>query len=99
MEGLREGMTELGRALAQDEGREPGQGQAEGSMAPDRPLQDPLGRQAGNAGSMGSDEDMETREELFRRSRELLDELRRRSSEQDRPQIELDYLRRLLDQF
>ncbi|AHM03846.1 Methyl-accepting chemotaxis protein [Roseibacterium elongatum DSM 19469] len=99
MEGLREGMSELGRALAQDEGREPGQGQAEGSMAPDRPLQDPLGRQAGNAGSMGSDEDMEAREEMFRRSRELLDELRRRSSEQDRPQIELDYLRRLLDQF
>jgi len=99
MEGLREGMTELGRALARDEGREPGQGQAEGSMAPDRPLQDPLGRQAGNSGSMGSDEDMETREELYRRSRELLDELRRRSSEQERPQIELDYLRRLLDQF
>lgn len=99
MEAMREGMTALGRALAEEEGREPGQGQAEGAMPSDRPLQDPLGRQAGNAGSFGSDEDIEAREEAYRRARELLDELRRRSAEQDRPDIELDYLRRLLDQF
>jgi hypothetical protein len=68
-------------------------------MPSDRPLQDPLGRQAGNSGSFGSDEQLESREEAFRRSRELLDELRRRSSEQERPEVELDYLRRLLDQF
>ncbi|MFW5641868.1 MAG: DUF4175 domain-containing protein, partial [Roseicyclus sp.] len=99
MESLREGMTALGRALAEDEGRDPGQGQAEGATPSDRPLQDPLGRQAGNSGSFGSDEDIEAREEAFRRARELLDELRRRSAEQDRPEVELDYLRRLLDQF
>ncbi|MDG4649002.1 DUF4175 domain-containing protein [Roseibacterium sp. SDUM158017] len=99
MEAMREGMTSLGRALAREEGREPGQGQAEGEMPTDRPLQDPLGRQAGNAGSFGSDEDIEAREEAFRRARELLDELRRRSAEQDRPDVELEYLRRLLDQF
>ncbi len=99
MESMREGMSALGRALAREEGREPGQGQAEGAMPSDRPLQDPLGRQAGNSGSFGSDEDLESREEAFRRSRELLDELRRRSSEQDRPDVELEYLRRLLDQF
>jgi hypothetical protein len=29
----------------------------------------------------------------------LLDEIRRRSSEQDRPEVERDYLRRLLGQF
>jgi len=72
---------------------------AEGNTAPDRQLQDPLGRQAGNSGSFGSDEAMADREEAFRRSRELLDELRRRSAEQDRPDVERDYLRRLLDQF
>jgi uncharacterized protein (TIGR02302 family) len=99
MEAMREGMTALGRALAREEGREPGQGQAEGEMPSDRPLQDPLGRQAGNAGSFGSDEEMEAREEAFRRARELLDELRRRSAEQDRPEVEREYLRRLLDQF
>jgi uncharacterized protein (TIGR02302 family) len=99
MEALREGMTALGRALAEEQGREPGQGQAEGAMPTDRPLQDPLGRQAGNAGSFGSDENIEAREEAFRRARELLDELRRRSADQDRPEVELEYLRRLLDQF
>ncbi|QBY02795.1 DUF4175 domain-containing protein [Rhodophyticola sp. CCM32] len=101
MEALREGMGELGRALAQDSGLEdPGQGQADGTApADDRPLQDPLGRQAGNAGAFGSEEGFDQREEAFRRARELLDEIRRRSAEQDRPDIELDYLRRLLDQF
>ncbi len=99
MEALREGMTALGRALAEEQGREPGQGQAEGAMPTDRPLQDPLGRQAGNAGSFGSDENIEAREEAFRRARELLDELRRRSADQERPEVELEYLRRLLDQF
>jgi uncharacterized protein (TIGR02302 family) len=99
MEAMREGMTALGRALAEEQGREPGQGQAEGAMPNDRPLQDPLGRQAGNSGSFGSDESVEAREEAFRRARELLDELRRRSADQDRPEVELEYLRRLLDQF
>ncbi|MBO6602749.1 MAG: DUF4175 domain-containing protein [Roseicyclus sp.] len=100
MEALREGMGELGRALAQESGtEEPGQGQADGTAPPDRPLQDPLGRQAGNAGAFGSEEGFEQREEAFRRARELLDEIRRRSAEQDRPEVELEYLRRLLDQF
>ena len=100
LEALREGMSELGRALAETQsGQEAGQQQAEGTTGPDRPLQDPLGRQAGNSGSFGSDEAMAEREEAFRRSRELLDELRRRSAEQDRPELERDYLRRLLDQF
>ncbi len=99
LEALREGMSELGRALAQEQGEDPGQGQAQGNMAPDQPLQDPLGRQAGNSGAFGSDADLEAREEAFRRSRDLMEELRRRSAEQTRPEVELDYLRRLLDQF
>lgn len=100
MEAIREGMTQLGEALAQEQGAEPGQGMAEGNMAESRPLQDPLGRQAGNNGAFGSDEDglgegADTRE----RARELLDLLRDRAAEQERPEIERDYLRRLLDQF
>ena len=34
-----------------------------------------------------------------RRAEELLAEIRRRAAEQERPKIELDYLKRLLDQF
>lgn len=100
MEALREGMGQLGEALAQDQsGEEPGQGQAQGDMAPSQPMQDPLGRAAGNAGSLGTEEDFERREEAFRRARDLMDELRRRSAEQERPDVELEYLRRLLDHF
>ncbi len=100
MEALREGMGELGRALAEAQGlEEPGQGQAQGNAAPSSPSRDPLGRQAGNSGAFGTEEGFERREDAFRRARELLDELRRRSAEQGRPDVELDYLRRLLDQF
>ncbi len=99
MEAIREGMTQLGEALAQEQGAEPGQGQAEGNMAESRPLQDPLGRQAGNNGAFGSDEGLEGTEDARQRARELLDLLRERSADQARPDLELDYLRRLLDQF
>ncbi|MBF9044475.1 DUF4175 family protein [Rhodobacterales bacterium HKCCE4037] len=99
MEAIREGMTQLGEALAQEQGAEPGQGQAEGNMPEGQPLQDPLGRQAGNNGAFGSDDGLEGSEEARRRARELLDLLRDRAAEQGRPEVELDYLRRLLDQF
>lgn len=100
MEALREGMGELGRALAEAQGlEEPGQGQAQSNAAPSSPARDPLGREAGNSGAFGTEEGFERREDAFRRARELLDELRRRSAEQGRPDVELDYLRRLLDQF
>jgi hypothetical protein len=35
----------------------------------------------------------------MQRSREILDELRKRSGEHERPRSELDYLRRLLQQY
>lgn len=100
MEALREGMTQLGEALAQEQGAEPGQGQAEGNRAEGPPLQDPLGRQAGNNGAFGSDENgLSDGEDAQQRARELLDLLRDRAAEQTRPELERDYLRRLLDQF
>ena len=35
----------------------------------------------------------------IQRAREILDELRRRSGQSSRPQIELDYINRLLQRF
>lgn len=99
MEAIREGMTQLGEALAQEQGAEPGQGQTEGNMAEGRPLQDPLGRQAGNNGAFGSDEALDGTAQTRERAAELLDLLRDRAAEQQRPELERDYLRRLLDQF
>jgi len=38
-------------------------------------------------------------EDVYRRARKLLDEIRRRSGDQSRPDVELDYLKRLLDKY
>ncbi|MEQ9124762.1 MAG: DUF4175 family protein, partial [Alphaproteobacteria bacterium] len=60
---------------------------------------DPLGRDAGNSGTISSGEELLNGEDVYRRARELLDEIRRRSGEGARPEIERDYLERLLDRF
>lgn len=101
MNALRDGMRNLGEALAQNENQEPGQGTqqggAEGRVEPTR--RDPLGRQLGNSGQFGSDENMLQGGDVYRRAEELLDEIRRRSADQERPEQELDYLKRLLERF
>lgn len=100
MNALREGMRNLGEALAQNE-QEPGQGQqqgaADGRVEPTR--RDPLGRQLGNTGQFGTDENILQGGDVYRRAEELLDEIRRRSAEQERPTEERDYLKRLLERF
>jgi hypothetical protein len=50
-------------------------------------------------GRIGSDRNMLQGEDVYRRAQDLLDEIRRRTGEQTRPDSELDYLRRLLDNF
>ena len=102
MDALRDGLRNLGQALAEnqmdelEEGQGTQTGNAEGRPEPER--RDPLGRQMGNTGQFGSEESM-LQDDINRRAEELLQELRNRSSEQNRPQLELDYLRRLLDRF
>ncbi len=99
MEALREGMRELGRELAQQQQQQAGQqGEAFGRNE-SRNQRDPLGRDSGANGRIGTDEQLLQGDDVYRRARELLDEIRRRSGEQERPDVELDYLRRLLDRF
>ena len=100
MDALRNGMRELGRALAENRS-EPGQGSEQG-QADARPTpgrRDPLGREAGNMGQLGTEEGLLGEIDPARRAQELLGEIRRRQSERERPELELDYLERLLDQF
>ncbi len=98
MEALREGMRSLGEALAQEErNQQHGQGMQESDRrANDR---DPLGRNQGSNGTTGSDERADLNGDAYGRARELLDEIRRRSGETARPEVERDYLKRLLDRF
>jgi uncharacterized protein (TIGR02302 family) len=97
MEALREGMRSLGEAMAQQNQSQPGQGSEEGDMRAQN--RDPLGRQQGSNGSISSDENLLQGDDVYRRARELLDEIRRRAGEGERPEAELEYLKRLLERF
>ncbi|MBI6628722.1 TIGR02302 family protein [Pontibaca salina] len=98
MEALREGMRDLGEALAQNRRTQPGEGETgAGSRRADG--RDPLGRETGQRGSVGTDQGLLQGEDIYRRARELLDEIRRRSGEGERSKTERDYLQRLLERF
>ncbi|MDD9978224.1 MAG: DUF4175 family protein, partial [Boseongicola sp.] len=100
MEALREGMRELADQMANQQQNQQGgqQGQALGQSDPNG-SRDPLGRETGQNGRIGTDEQLLQGEDVYRRARELLDEIRRRSGEQERPDQELEYLKRLLERF
>jgi uncharacterized protein (TIGR02302 family) len=100
MEAMREGMRNFGEALAEDQ-RQQGDGQQGedfGSADPNG-QRDPLGREPGQSARIGSDRNMLQGKDVYRRAQDILDELRRRSGDHQRPEGERDYLRRLLEQF
>ena len=105
LDALREGMRELGRALAQ---QRDDQGEPQGRPGSDTAnrgaiggQEDPLGRQAEPRGDSlsGATTQALRDEELRQRSQELMDEIQRRGAELDRPREERDYLERLIDPF
>lgn len=102
MEAMREGMRNLEDAMRQEQAARQGQ-QGTAAGEPGQERSDPLGgREAGGAGGgMTADQGpLAEGEDVYRRAQELMEDIRRRSGEGgDRPQIELDYLKRLLDQF
>ncbi|MEO0632858.1 MAG: TIGR02302 family protein [Pseudomonadota bacterium] len=98
MEALREGMRALGEAMQQQaQNGEQGQGMVDSDRQAE--ARDPLGREPGSNGSIGTEEGLLQGEDVYRRARDLLDEIRRRAGEGERPEEELSYLKRLLDRF
>ncbi|QJF52472.1 TIGR02302 family protein [Roseobacter ponti] len=97
MEALREGMRSLAEMMNEDQQQQPGQGAQDSDRRADN--RDPLGREAGNSGADGDDGPLALNDDAYGRARDLLDEIRRRSGEVARPEVERDYLRRLLDRF
>ncbi|MCH2096461.1 MAG: TIGR02302 family protein [Rhodobacteraceae bacterium] len=97
MEAMRDGMRSLGEAMAEQQGQQGEQGAAEGDQAGSQ--RDPLGRNSGNNGEASTRDDLLQGEDVYRRARDLLDEIRRRSGDGERPEVELEYLRRLLERF
>ena len=99
IDALRESMRGLAESLAEEQGATGDTDTAATGEGGTQRAQDPLGRDIGRAGRLGTEEDMLPGEDVYRRARELLEEIRRRSGEQERPELELDYLRRLLERF
>ncbi len=89
LEALREGMRQMAQGAEDRTGDSGAQGRAH----------DPLGRRVGRDGSITTPEGALDGTTGSGRARALMDEIRRRSGEQARPEAERDYLRRLLEMF
>ncbi len=97
LEKLKAAQDQARKALAAEQKKNGGT-RVGRSMGRRNPNTDPAGRPEANGpidnGSVKVPTERETQ-----RAREILDELRKRSGEQNRPQIERDYLERLLRRF
>jgi len=92
-------MENMRQTLRDMENREEaGQSGVDGEVTAERDQYDPLGRPLGNKGRADGDTAVPD-QSASDRARELLDEIRRRSGNAQRPVEELDYLNRLLDRF
>jgi uncharacterized protein (TIGR02302 family) len=87
-------LQQASRALA-EQMRQNGQGGEGGSQAG----RDPFGRNLPGQGDLDRGDVKIPEQSEMQRSREILDELRRRAGERARPQIERDYIDRLLKRF
>jgi len=77
-----------------------GQGQGQQSGRNQQGQEDPFGRMQGAEGGGIDQTDVDIPDaDTLQRARSIRDELRRRSGQPDRPQLELDYIERLLKQF
>jgi soluble cytochrome b562 len=98
LDSLREGMKQFGDALAQSEQNRNPDSQTTQQSTP-KGQRDPLGRDTGEGTQMGTDHSLLQGQDVYRRAQELLDEIRKRAGEQNRPDQERSYLKRLLDLF
>jgi len=85
------------RDMAQQMARQGGQGQEAGDQIGNR-REDPLGRPLPAGGLDTNSVDIPDKADT-QRAREILDELRRRAAERQRPEVEREYIDRLLERF
>ncbi len=105
MEQLAEGQGQGGEGQAQGPGQSPGPGQGLpritfGPGGDGQRGTDPLGRPQRESGGQRADGTVRIPEESdIQRARDILNEIQRRLGQQVRPQVERDYLDRLIDRF
>jgi hypothetical protein len=101
LEALRRGAQNLAQSMQQQGMLGPGPNGRPGRLGPPRAQQDtdPLGRPL-RGRDYGDDTTVKVPGEIdVQRARRILEELRRRFGETFRPQLELDYIERLLHDF
>lgn len=99
IEALREGLRQFDQAMDNQQAQRDGeQGNSPGAGR-QADKADPMGRGPNNGSASATDDPLYEGEDVYRRAQELMDELRRRSGDGTRPDVERDYLERLLDQF
>jgi uncharacterized protein (TIGR02302 family) len=97
LDQLREGMKDLQQQMSKDPSSGLAAGEGEGDK-PDEQDRDPFGRKEGGTAT----DDQRVRipdEDTQQRSREVLEELRRRDGDRFRPRTEHDYIDRLLQDY
>jgi uncharacterized protein (TIGR02302 family) len=100
LDQLQQAARDMAQQMMNQAGRQ-GDPNGEPGMRPpgQRVDRDPLGRDRAGMGNF-EDEDVKIPGQAdVQKSREILDELRRRSGERQRPPVELDYIDRLLKRF
>src|SRR5438270_14079259 len=98
IEAMRKGAQGLAQAMQQQNGPGPGQPGRNGQARANQET-DPLGRPM-RGRDYGDDVTVKVPGEIdVQRARRILEELRRRLADPLRPQIELDYIERLLKDF
>jgi uncharacterized protein (TIGR02302 family) len=96
MDALREGLRQLREGQRIDRAERSDQGTAQADQGAGR---DPLGRERGDS-RLGADRGTAVPGDDPRaRARELMDEIRRRLAERERPDLERQYLDRLIERF
>jgi len=99
MDNLQQGLQSLAEQMMQQMMAMPGMGMTRQPMNRMGQGRDPLGRRSNSMGQgMGEDVKVPTEADV-QRAREILDELRRRSGQFNRPQPEREYIERLLRPF
>lgn len=100
LDQLREGARAAAQQLAEQLGQTgQGQGNQPGQLGQFRDGQDPLGRQRDGTTGLDTGRVSIPEESDLQRAREILNELRRRSGERERPLTEQEYIDRLLRRF
>ncbi len=103
LQELRDATGKMAEQMAQQFGAQMGMTSGTQPMPGGQSGFDPFGRRNSEENGQGTaveDSDVELPSGMeLRRAREILDELRRRSGDRNRPPVELDYIDRLLDIF